>query len=91
MEQSISATVAAKQGVYNLDAPEMDPHGDPLFEVAFETPEGVKIFWINSMEYYRLEVGMHGLLKYDGNNIISFGSWIHPFDMNQPDSSGPAA
>lgn len=44
MEQSIEATVAAKQGVYNLDYPEIDPHGDPLFEVAFTTAEGTKIF-----------------------------------------------
>lgn len=80
-KQSIEATVAAKQGVYNLDYPEIDPDGDPLFEVAFKTDEGVKIFWINSEEYYRLEVGMSGKLVYDGNKIISFGDWIRPFKI----------
>lgn len=79
--KEIEATVAAKQGVYDMIPPEIDPDGDPLFEVAFETPEGVKIFWINSEEYYRLEVGMHGLLRYKGKEIISFGNWIRPFHV----------
>lgn len=81
MEQSIEATVAAKRGVYDLETPEIDPHGDPLFEVAFRTADGVKIFWINSEEYYRLEVGMKGTLVYDQDRLISFGNWIHPFSM----------
>lgn len=83
MKQSIEAVVAAKRGVYDLETPEIDPHGDPLFEVAFETADGVKTFWINSEEYYGLEVGMKGLLSYDGSQILSFGSWIHPFSIRQ--------
>lgn len=82
MSTSVQATVAAKQGVYNEVYPEIDPHGDPIFEVAFQTPEGVKIFWVPSEEYYRLSVGMSGTLTYEGNDIISFGNWIHPFSMN---------
>ncbi|MCF0258801.1 MAG: hypothetical protein HUJ54_02970 [Erysipelotrichaceae bacterium] len=76
---SIEARVAAKEGVYDQIAPEIDPHGDPIFKVAFETPEGVKIFEVTSEEYYRLEVGMQGLLTYDKNEIVSFGKWIRPF------------
>ena len=75
---SIEARVAAKEGVYDQIAPEIDPHGDPIFKVAFETPEGVKIFELTSEEYYRLEVGMQGLLTYDKNEIVSFGKWIRP-------------
>lgn len=77
------AAVAAKEGVYDLWAPEMDPHGDPIFKVVFETPSGkVLIFEVTSEEYYRLEKGMSGELKYKGNDIISFGQWIRPFSMN---------
>ncbi len=80
--QEIEATVAAKEGVYDEIPPEMDPDGDPLFRVAFETADGVKIFWITSEEYYRLEVGMRGLLKYKGDQIVSFGNWIRPFKIS---------
>lgn len=82
---SIEATVAAKEGNYNIYYPEIDPEGDPIFRVAFETPDGVKIFEVSSEEYYRLEVGMHGLLEYQGPTIIRFGDWIIPFSMNQDD------
>lgn len=75
-KQQIEARVAALEGVYDQWAPEIDPHGDPVFKVAFETSEGVKIFWINSYEYYRLKVGMEGLLTYQGDTLISFGDWI---------------
>ena len=78
---SIEARVAAKEGVYDQIAPEIDPHGDPVFKVAFETSEGVKIFEVTSEEYYRLEVGMQGLLTYKGNEIVSFGKWIRPFKI----------
>ena len=78
-ETSIEARVAAKEGVYDQIAPEIDPHGDPVFKVAFETAQGVKIFEVTSEEYYRLEVGMQGLLTYHGNEIVSFGKWIRPF------------
>lgn len=62
----------------------MDPHGDPIYKAAFKTSEGVKIFWINSYEYYRLKVGMKGLLTYQGDTLISFGSWIlADYPMNQ--------
>lgn len=81
-EKTIQARVAAMEGVYDLDYPEMDPHGDPIFKVAFETPEGTKIFTVNSIEYYRLKEGMEGPLTYKGNDIIRFGNWIHPFNMN---------
>ncbi len=79
MDQPIQTTVgvvAAKEGVYDTAVPEMDPHGDPLFRVAFRTPEGVKIFWINSFDYYALEVGMKGELRYQGDTLLSFGHWI---------------
>ncbi len=79
--KKIEAVVAAKEGVYDELYPEMDPHGDPVFKVAFETPEGVKIFWVNSIEYYRLEVGQRGMLAYEGNDIVSFGQWIHRFKV----------
>lgn len=72
MVQETQATVAAKEGVYDLWAPEIDPHGDPIFKVAFKTPEGkVLIFEVTSEEYYRLEQGMSGLLRYEGNTILS--------------------
>lgn len=80
--KEIEAVVAAKIGNYNLDYPEIDPDGDPIFRVAFETNEGTKIFEVSSEEYYRLEVGMQGLLKYQGPEILSFGDWIVPFKMN---------
>jgi hypothetical protein len=73
---SIEAQVAAKQGVYDETVPEMDPHGDPLFEAAFETDKGVVIVWMNSYDYYRLEVGMKGTLVYSGDQLISFEPWI---------------
>lgn len=80
---SCKATLAAKRGVYDEITPEMDPHGDPLFEAAFETPEGVKIFWINSYDYYALKVGMEGTLRWQGDQLLSFGPWIHEsFNMN---------
>ncbi|MCF0246746.1 MAG: hypothetical protein HUJ55_07990 [Ileibacterium sp.] len=78
---TIEARVAAKEGVYDQIAPEIDPHGDPIFKVAFETSEGVKIFEVTSEEYYRLEVGMTAPLTYKGNEIVSFGSWIKPFHI----------
>ncbi len=81
--QEIEAVVAAKQGVYETAVLQMDPDGDPLFEVAFETAQGVKIFWINSYDYYALKVGMKGLLRYKGDQLLSFGSWIKEnFSMN---------
>lgn len=81
--QSAEATVAAKEGVYDEIPPEIDPHGDPLFRVAFRTEQGVRIFWINSYEYYALEVGMQGKLTWSGDKLISFGQWIKAdFDMN---------
>lgn len=67
------AEVAALRGVYDEITPEIDPDGDPLFEVAFRTPDGVKIFWINSFQYYALRVGMQGELCWQGNKLISFG------------------
>lgn len=84
MVQETQATVAAKESVYDLWAPEIDPHGDPIFKVAFKTPEGkVLIFEVTSEEYYRLEQGMSGLLRYEGNTILSFGDWIRPFSVSQ--------
>lgn len=84
MVQETQATVAAKEGVYDLWAPEIDPHGDPIFKVAFKTPKGkVLIFEVTSEEYYRLEQGMSGLLRYEGNTILSFGDWIRPFSVSQ--------
>lgn len=82
--EKIQARVAALEGVYDQWAPEMDPHGDPIFKAAFETAQGVKIFWISSIEYYRLKVGMEGTLQYQGDTLISFAPWIQAsFDMNQ--------
>ncbi|MDE5758412.1 MAG: hypothetical protein K2H85_07335 [Allobaculum sp.] len=75
--QKLSATVAALRGVYDEITPEMNPDGDPLFEVAFETAEGVKLFWINSFQYYALHVGMQGELTFQGNHLISFGDVLH--------------
>ncbi len=72
--QKLPATVAALRGVYDEITPEMNPDGDPLFEVAFETPQGVKIFWINSFQYYALKVGMQGELCFQGDHLISFGN-----------------
>lgn len=77
----IEAVVAAKEGVYDEIPPEINPDGDPLFRVAFRTDRGVLIFWVTSEEYYRLEVGMQGMLKYSQDQIISFGQWIRPFKM----------
>lgn len=68
------AEVAALRGVYDEITPEIDPDGDPLFEVAFRTPDGVKIFWINSFQYYALHVGMEGELCWQGDKLISFGN-----------------
>lgn len=80
----IEAVVAAKEGVYDTQVPEMNPDGDPLFKVAFETGQGVKIFWINSYDYYALEVGIKGLLRYRNDQLLSFGDWIkQSFNMNQ--------
>lgn len=78
---SIEATVAAKEGVYDLTVPEIDPDGCPIFKVAFQTSQGVKIFNITSEEYYRLEKGMTGKLTWQGDDLISFGDWIVPFKM----------
>ncbi|MBD5424403.1 MAG: DUF2500 domain-containing protein [Allobaculum sp.] len=75
--QKLSATVAALRGVYDEITPEMNPDGDPLFEVAFETAEGVKLFWINSFQYYALHVGMKGELTFQGDHLISFGDVLH--------------
>ncbi len=72
--QKLPATVAALRGVYDEMTPEMNPDGDPLFEVAFETPNGVKLFWINSFQYYALHVGMTGELCFQGDHLISFGN-----------------
>ncbi len=81
--QSIYATLGAKEGVYDRLTPEMDPHGDPLYKAAFKTKEGVKILWVNSIEYYALHVGDHGLLKYNGDEMISFDHEVRQsFDMN---------
>ncbi|OLU45850.1 hypothetical protein BO223_03605 [Faecalibaculum rodentium] len=78
---SVMAVVAAKEGQYDEIAPEIDPHGDPVFRAAFKTAEGVKIFWITSEEYYRLKVGMKGLLTWKGDELVSFGNWIKPFEI----------
>lgn len=76
--ESTVATVAALEGVYDRNTPEMNPDGDPLFRVAFRTENGeVKIFWINSYDYYALKVGMEGELRWKGDQLLSFGSWIH--------------
>ena len=75
--QKLPATVAALRGVYDQITPEMNPDGDPLFEVAFETPDGVKLFWINSFQYYALHVGMQGELTFQGDHLISFGDVLH--------------
>lgn len=75
-EQSIHALVAAKQGVSDTVTPEIDPHGDPLFEVAFETAQGVKVFWVNSCDYYALHIGMQGKLVWKGDQFVSFQPWI---------------
>lgn len=83
--QSAEAVVAAMEGVYDEIPPEIDPDGDPLYRVAFRTDQGVKIFWINSYDYYALKVGMKGLLRWQGKTMLSFGDIIHgSFDMNQP-------
>ena len=78
---SVMAVVAAKEGQYDEIAPEIDPHGDPVFRAAFKTAEGVKIFWITSEEYYCLKVGMKGLLTWKGDELVSFGNWIKPFEI----------
>ncbi len=70
------AEVKALQGVYDTQVPEMDPDGDPLFEVAFQTDQGIKIFWINSYDYYAMHVGMKGELTWKGDQLISFGNII---------------
>lgn len=76
--QSAQAAVAALEGVYDQNTPEMNPDGDPLFRVAFRLEDGsVKIFWINSYDYYALKVGMEGLLRWQGDQLLSFGNWIH--------------
>ncbi|WP_297567300.1 hypothetical protein [uncultured Faecalibaculum sp.] len=78
---SIMAVVAAKEGQYDEIPPEIDPDGDPVYRAAFKTADGVKIFWITSEEYYRLEVGMKGLLTWKGDELLSFGNWIRPFSI----------
>ena len=70
------AEVKALQGVYDIQVPEMDPDGDPLFEVAFQTDQGIKIFWINSYDFYALKVGMKGELSWKGDQLISFGDLL---------------
>ncbi len=70
------AEVKALQGVYDTQVPEMDPDGDPLFEVAFQTDQGIKIFWINSYDFYALKVGMKGELSWKGDQLISFGDLL---------------
>jgi hypothetical protein len=52
-----------------------------VFRAAFKTAEGVKIFWITSEEYYRLKVGMKALLTWKGDELVSFGNWIKPFEI----------
>lgn len=80
-EVTVQAKVVALEGVYDMIPPEIDPDGDPIYKVAFQTPEGIKIFDINSYDYYALRKGMEGELTYKGDQIIRFGNWIHPFSM----------
>lgn len=67
--QSSPAVVEALEGVYDTTAPEIDPHGDPIFKVAMKTDQGIKIFEINSYEYYRLKYGMQGQLR-DRKSVV---------------------
>lgn len=76
--ESSPAVIRAMQGVYDMWAPEMDPHGDPIFEVAFQTNQGVKIFWINPIEYSVLKTGQTGILRWKGDEFLSFAPWIKP-------------
>ena len=52
-----------------------------MYELDFMAGGKPISFEVSVFEFQAVEIGMHGLLVYQGYNIISFGSWIKDFKM----------
>lgn len=54
----------------------------PLFELVFQTKNGIISFEVNEEQYYSTAIGNRGTLCFASNQVISFGNWIKETAFN---------
>lgn len=71
----VNKRVSSYNAVEGLENP-MD-----MYELDFMADGKPLSFEVSVFEFQAVEIGMQGLLVYQGYNIVSFGSWIKDFKM----------
>lgn len=54
----------------------------PLFELVFQTRNGIISFEVNEEQYYSTSIGNRGILCFSSKQVISFGKWIKETSFN---------
>ena len=74
--ESLRAKLIDKKENEYFRIPGKIPTPEQIFELIFMTEEGTKTFEVSMFEYNVVEIGMEGLLVFQGYQLISFGKWI---------------
>lgn len=75
------ATLVKKESNEYFPIPGRIPYPEMLYELVFETNNGIKRFQVSRFEYDVVEEGYEGELVTEGTEIIRFGNWIKEFKM----------
>lgn len=76
-----TATIINKKSSDYFAIPGRIPDPTVLYELTFETGEGVKTFEVSQIEFNVVDCGDCETLVYEGNELISFGDKIKEFHM----------
>lgn len=77
---SVEATLANKE-TFSYNAVEGLEDALDQFQLDFIAEGKPLSFEVSVFEFNVVEIGMKGLLTYQGNDLISFGKWIKDFKM----------
>lgn len=77
---SVEATLVNKE-TFSYNAVEGLENPMDMFQLDFMAEEKPLSFEVSVFEFNVVEIGMKGLLTYQGEDLISFGNWIKDFKM----------
>ncbi|RGD72784.1 DUF2500 family protein [Faecalicoccus pleomorphus] len=78
-KESLFAELIDKKSSNYFAIPGKIPTPEIIYETIFMTDKGVKESEVSVFEYNVVDIGMKGILFFQGYELISFGDWIKEF------------